>query len=231
MRLRWRDEWRDFLRFLRRPALAPRLHASTSLALRLLQWAALLWLVNLLFLAPLAAAAAYAGGAQHRLLGMASIPWLQALLWAPVVEELLFRYGLRRPAQALWVVPTTLLVLFYGMHWPSAALLATLIGLLVWQARQHAKPLSWAWRKAYARAFPWVFYAASTAFALLHLWNFQLHQTPLWLLPLLVLPQWCTGLVLGWLRVRRGIGASIMLHALFNGGPLLLVYLLLGALA
>jgi membrane protease YdiL (CAAX protease family) len=47
------------------------------------------------------------------------------------------------------------------------------------------------------------------------------------LLPLLVLPQWVTGLVLGWMRVRRGIGASIMLHAMFNGGPLLLIGLIL----
>ena len=32
-----------------------------------------------------------------------------------------------------------------------------------------------------------------------------------------------TGLVLAWLRVRRGIGASIVLHAIFNGGPVLLI--------
>jgi membrane protease YdiL (CAAX protease family) len=61
----------------------------------------------------------------------------------------------------------------------------------------------------------------------MHLYNFNLHHTPLWLLPLLVLPQWLTGLVLGWLRVKRGIGASILLHAIFNGGPLLVVLLIL----
>lgn len=49
----------------------------------------------------------------------------------------------------------------------------------------------------------------------------------MWLLPLLVLPQWATGLVLGWMRVRRGIGAAIALHALFNGGPVLMIWLLM----
>src|SRR5690606_22462690 len=57
----------------------------------------------------------------------------------------------------------------------------------------------------------------------------NLAQTPAWLLPLLVLPQWVTGLVLGWQRVRHGIGAALVLHALFHGGPLLLVWLVLQA--
>jgi len=234
--LRFREEWRDFLRFLRYPRLAPRLPGARLRSgwradwlaglspLRLLQWALLLWGCNLLFLGPLAAVAAHVGGAQHRLLEMVSIPWLHALLWAPVVEELLFRYGLRRPMQALWVVPAAAVALMVGIPWAAILVLPTAVWL---QVRE--RPMPWRWRKAWRRAFGWVFYGASALFALLHLLNFKLHQTPLWLLPLLVLPQWCTGLVLGWLRVRHGIGASMLLHALFNGGPLLLVWLLLGA--
>jgi len=239
--LRFWQEWRDFLRFLRKPALSARLPGArlgrgartdwlNGLSpLRLLQWALLLWACNLLFLGPLAALAAHAGGAQHRLLDMVSIPWLQALLWAPVLEELLFRYGLRHPMQALWVIPAAVAALLYGVQWSTGLLLLTVLSISILQPAQVGKPMPWSWRKTYRRAFAWVFYTASALFALLHLLNFNLHQTPLWLLPLLVLPQWCTGLVLGWLRVRRGIGASMLLHALFNGGPLLLVWLLLGA--
>jgi len=256
--LRLCDECRDFLRFIRRPRLGPRLplrcgrnqglradaptsHKPSAGAwwadwcaglspLRTVQWALLLWACNLVFLAPLAVLAAQLGGAQHRFLGMVSIPWLQALLWAPLVEELLFRHGLRRPAQALWVVPAMVVVLTYGMQTSTAALLLVVLLAMVVQAQIPAKPAPWMWRKTYRHAFPWVFYVTTTLFALLHLMNFSLHQTPLWLWPLLVLPQWCTGLVLGWLRVRRGIGAAILLHAIFNGGPLLLVWLLLGVL-
>lgn len=32
------------------------------------------------------------------------------------------------------------------------------------------------------------------------------------------------GLVLGWIRIRRGIGAAIALHAMFNAGPILLIW-------
>jgi membrane protease YdiL (CAAX protease family) len=40
-----------------------------------------------------------------------------------------------------------------------------------------------------------------------------------------VLPQWVTGLVLGWMRVRFGIGSSMALHGLFNAGPMTLMWL------
>src|SRR5690606_19311102 len=89
------------------------------------------------------------------------------------------------------------------------------------------RPLPWTYRQVYRRYFPWVFHLAALSFAAVHLYNFNLHQTPLWLLPLLVLPQWLTGLVLGWLRIKRGIGASMLLHGLFNSGPLLVVWLVL----
>jgi len=234
------DEWRDFLRFVRKPQLTPRLPGDrlgsgcradwcAGLALgRLLQWVLLLWGLNLLFLGPLAFMAAQLGSAQHRLLHAGSIPWVQVLLWAPVVEELLFRYGLRRIGQAACLAPVMLCVLLLGMQWFSGVLLLIGLWVMVVQAQRGDAALSWRWRRCYQRQFGWVFYASTTLFALMHLYNFKLQQTPVWLWPLLVLPQWCTGLVLGWLRVRHGIGASILLHALFNGGPLLLVWLLLG---
>lgn len=243
----FRSELKDFLRFLRRPRLAPRLAAPRRLGnslqadwlaglspLRLLQWALVLWAWNLLFLGPLAVAAAQAGGAQHRLLEMSSIPWLQALLWAPLIEELVFRHGLRRIGQALWLVPVAAVALFNGPQWATGLLVAMLL-LVLWLPQRRpgtaqASALPWRWRRRYRAWFPWAFYAATTLFAVIHLHNFNLNQTPAWLLPLLVLPQWFTGLVLGWVRVRRGIGAAILMHAIFNGGPLLLVWLLLGTM-
>jgi membrane protease YdiL (CAAX protease family) len=36
-----------------------------------------------------------------------------------------------------------------------------------------------------------------------------------------------TGLVLSWMRTRRGIGTSIAMHAMFNAGPVLVVLALL----
>ncbi|HUH60617.1 MAG TPA: CPBP family glutamic-type intramembrane protease [Candidimonas sp.] len=239
---RFRDELRDFIRFVGKPRLSRRLPGRHSrdgwyedwfpgLSFRgLLKWACFLWAINLVFLGPIAVFAAGAGGATHRM-DINHIPWLHALLWAPVVEELVFRYGLRRPGLSWWLVPAAVGAMLLG---PKASGIALVAGILVaaWTpvlagAACARQPLAWRYRLLYRRWFPWFFQLATLAFAGVHLYNFNLHQTPIWLMPLLVLPQWLTGLVLGWLRVKRGIGASMLLHGLFNGGPLLVVWFVL----
>lgn len=194
---------------------------------RLLAWAALLWLINLFVLGPVAVAAAGVGGVTHRLDLATNIPWLIAVVWAPLVEELLFRYGLRRPRQALWLFPALLPAALYGPHRWTGLLLATVVLLACGSLQPRPEPLKgWntAWRRRYLKHFGWVFHLTALAFAAVHLTNFSFNRTPYWLLPLLVLPQWITGLALGWIRMRRGIGASIALHATFNAGPILLIW-------
>ncbi len=235
----------DFLRFIVRPRPGPRLAAHrTGQGLRadfrlnapwwrLAHWAVLLWMVNIFVFAPLALSAAQATGAQHRL-DIHHLPWLAALVWAPIVEELTFRYALRRPAMLWWFVPLMAAILAQGAG-PTSIMMAAVALLLalapLWYPagyRWHwGWNASWRWRKRMHRAYPWLFHAAALAFAAVHLYNFRLASLNLVLLPLLVLPQWVTGLVLGWMRVRRGIGASMGLHAIFNGGPLLLISLVL----
>lgn len=240
----FRAELKDFFAFIRAPAVAPRLVGQATgdgfwrdwfpaLSLkRLLQWALLMWAINLLFFGPIAVMAAGMGGATHRL-NLDNIPWLTALLWAPVAEELVFRYGLRRVKYVFLLVPLAVAAMLSGPGLTGGLFLAAFL-MLSWvpyglgrpSARQ---PLPWSWRRCYLLYFPWFFHLTSLVFSAVHLYNFNLGQTPWWLWPLLVLPQWVTGMVLGWLRVRRGIGASILLHAVFNGGPLLLVFLALQA--
>lgn len=240
---RFRDEFGEFIRFLRRPRVAPRLPGRRAgrgsweadwlvqIPLRRLwQWAAFLWVINIVFLGPIAFIAAGAGGAQHHM-SLFNIPWLQAIVWAPIVEELVFRYGLRRVGQAVWVVPTAAVIMVTGPTWPTAMLLAVVVVWCRWvEVRSSGMDgglLPWSRRRVYLALFPWVFHASCLLFAAVHLHNFSLNNTPYWLMPLLVLPQWLTGLVLGWQRVKRGIGASMLLHGLFNTGPLLIVWIVL----
>lgn len=242
----FKAELRDFLCFLRKPRLSPRLanqdvghgwHSDWTNGLgvkRILQWAAFLWLINLMVFGPLAAAVATSTGAQHRL-DFANIPWRQAILWAPLVEEMVFRYVLRRPSQFLWVLPVALWCLFNGPQTLTITLLLAIVLLLYVRPATKSGTRSvfsaiglgaaWPrrWYKYYARHFGWAFYGSTVLFAALHLYNFKFDQISLLMLPLLILPQFVTGLVLAWLRIRRGIGASIVLHAVFNSGPLLLI--------
>lgn len=246
--MRFRDELRDFLRFLRSPRLSPRLaqqdignawHTDWTNGLgvkRLLQWAGFLWLINITVFGPLAAAVATSVGAQHKLdpSQLSQLPWKQAVLWAPVVEELVFRYVLRRPSQFLWVLPITIWALFSGPQVVTVVALGVVIVVLLLRSKVPFAP-NWQWpyrwNSQYARHFGWVFYLSTALFAALHLYNFTFSQVPWWFLPLLILPQFVTGLVLAWLRVRRGIGASIILHAVFNAGPILLIMAVMSLLS
>lgn len=170
-RLPFRQEWRDFLRFVVKPALSPRpagrrpghgewsdWFPNVSIG-RLLQWAGVLWAINLLFLGPIALAAAGAGGAEHRL-NLGNIPWMHALIWAPIIEELTFRYGLRQPARAIWVVPVCVVALLAGPQGYAFALAAGVVLLCWWpflkrpSRRLAALPLRW--RRAYRAVFPLV---------------------------------------------------------------------------
>ena len=235
--MRFRDELRDFLRFLRQPRLSPRLpqqdlglawHTDWTNGLgvkRMLQWAAFLWLINITVFGPLAAMVATSAGAQHKL-DLSNIPWKQAVLWAPLVEEMVFRYVLRRPSQFLWVLPVTIWALFAGPQTLTVVALGVVVLLLF--VRPNIRDLQSAvwprrWNVFYVRHFGWVFYGSTVLFAVVHLYNFKFNQISLIVLPLLILPQFVTGLVLAWLRVRRGIGASVILHAVFNAGPILLI--------
>lgn len=242
---RFGQEFLDFLRFVVRPDFArlpgrraqdgwredwfPRMRLG-----RLFQWAGLLWLINLVVLGPIAVAAAGLGGAEHRL-RLDNIPWLQAVLWAPLVEELVFRYGLRRLGQLWWLLPASLCALLIGPSALTMALVALILFACWWPQLQqrpsdHAQ-VAVRFRLRYRKLFFWVLHLSCLAFAAIHLGNFSYTSTPLWVLPLLVLPQWLTGLVLAWIRVRRGFGAAVALHGIFNAGPLLIVWLVLSSVS
>lgn len=232
---RFKAEFADFKQFVRHPRLSPRLPRAPGPAWRgewlgglrvgrLFCWVLLLWAINLAVLGPVAATAASFAGAERRVPGM--LPWFLVVVWAPIIEEMVFRYGLRRPGRALWLAPILLVGLFFGRT--DMVQLGVLIAGVGTAALLAVSGQQWPWSRSrhFSLRFPLVFHGTTLAFAGLHLANFSLTGTALWLLPLMILPQWVTGLVLGWLRVRFGIGASIMLHALFNAGPMTLLWAL-----
>jgi hypothetical protein len=237
---RFRDEFRLFLAFIRRPSLVRRVPRSLTVTgwlgdwwpdirlSRLLAWAATLWVLNVLVLGPVVLAVFELSGATHRI-NVNDLPWLQAILWAPLVEEMLFRFGLRRPVMVLGLVPLMSIVLLNGLAWWASSLLALTV-LSVWWFSAHTRAPSangYKWLRRYCSVFPWVVHLSVVAFAALHIKNFVFDEMAWWMMVVLVAPQWVTGMVLSWMRVQRGVGAAMLLHGIFNAGPLSVAWLAL----
>ena len=229
-----RHELADFLSFVRRPTLRrgrKRFPGTSTTAdwlsglapARLLMWLTVLWTINFIVLGPLAVDVADTSGVKR---APSVLPAYYMVMWAPLVEEMVFRFWLRRPAG--WPLYTAMGLTGFLLG-PGWGLALAIVPLGAWRVAQlmmtpPAKP--WARLRRYRRRFPVYLHLSVLAFALLHLLNYQQGGAPWWLLSLLVLPQWFTGLVLAWSRVRHGIGAAIAMHAGFNALPFILLRLL-----
>lgn len=154
---------------------------------------------------------------------------LLAAVLMPVLEELAFRLWLVNRLVyfgiSLWL---SAIFLYSSLSQVGATLagygvlaLATLITILLLTFKEASQALM---DRVYQYHYGWVFYGATVLFALLHLINFQINLRILLLAPILVLPQLLLGLVLGYLRVRQGIGWAMVLHGLYNAIILSLAY-------
>ncbi len=148
--------------------------------------------------------------------------FLLAAVAAPLMEELAFRLWLvYKPLYvfiSLWIIA----IFMYGALSQIGLLvagysllgLATLITVLMLTFRQTTAILL---ERLYLQHYGWVFYGASILFALMHLINFDTERHILLMAPLLVLPQFLLGLLLGYLRIQLGIVWAIALHGVYNG--------------
>ena len=89
-----------------------------------------------------------------------------------------------------------------------------------------AAVIFWRWRSRpamgwFARVFPLFFWLSTAGFACVHLLNYD--EGSLYVLLPLVLPQFVTGSILGYLRVNYGLWAAMLLHALHNGAGMAMV--------
>lgn len=82
----------------------------------------------------------------------------------------------------------------------------------------------WFFRKS--PYFTGAFWFFTLLFALVHLSNYQGIQGLWYLTPLLVSPQLSLGIILGFIRVKFGLGSAMIFHAAYNAillGPVLLL--------
>ena len=230
-----RAEWQRYAAFLKRPRLParsqPMSRASLRAVLRML-WLDFAMMAVLMVLATLVVAAgvdlpATALENIDITLGIVAL----VVIGAPLLEEIAFRGWLSgRPGHVF-----AMLALAVGLAGIAAVVLqnpdpglATGLVLLVAIVLVPLVALAilWRWRKRdamgwFARVFPLFFWLSTAGFACIHLFNFD-EGTFYVLLPL-VLPQFLTGSILGYLRVHYGLWAAMLLHALHNGTAMALV--------
>ncbi|MEM7730440.1 MAG: CPBP family intramembrane glutamic endopeptidase [Pseudomonadota bacterium] len=146
---------------------------------------------------------------------------LAAVLFAPVIEEVLFRSWLGGARLCLLGLPVLLSLLAVGTAagqvgpMLSFGLAGALSVLILSIARRYSELSPEAQRAARWRLFPTAFYGSALLFAMLHLSNYEGgFSSPV--MALAVLPQFVVGLVLGYVRMRFGLVAAIIFHALYN---------------
>jgi membrane protease YdiL (CAAX protease family) len=213
-------EWRRFFAFLRRPTLPDHAHLSFGgsaralaplLALDLLLMAVVLGSIGL-------AAAMGLKLPEHVLDELKLSPALVGfiVIAAPIGEEALFRGWLSgRTGHILAVIA---LVAGGAALLLADSSIVKLAGVGLGVAVAAAVPFLLRGRPAlpwFQRHFAWFFYASALLFASVHLTNFAGAGASAALLPLVV-PQFVLALILGYLRVNRGLLTGAAMHMLHN---------------
>jgi membrane protease YdiL (CAAX protease family) len=210
--------WGQWAAFVRRPTLPDRAEIGLMGGLR--RVAPLFGLdLSLMVLLLGVAAAAMALGfemPEHMLGDLTLTPWLMLAIvaGAPLAEEIVFRGWLSgRPGHIAAVAAVVAGSVFAALAGVGAMSLAGAIAgfvlgpvlLFVFRKRP---AMGW-----FQRGFRFFFWGSALLFAAVHLSNFAVAGPGL--LPL-VLPQFALALILGYLRVTRGLWSAVLLHILHN---------------
>jgi membrane protease YdiL (CAAX protease family) len=213
-------EWRRFFAFLLRPALPDRTELSLAGSARAI---APLVVLDLLLMAVVLGSIGLAAAMGFRLpehmlnelkLSPALIGFI--VVAAPLGEEALFRGWLSgRPGHILAVLAllaggAALFLAGSSIVKLAGVGLGVAVAAAVLFLLRGRPALPW-----FQRHFAWFFYGSALLFASVHLTNFAGAGASPALLPL-VLPQFVLALILGYLRVNRGLLTGAAMHMLHN---------------
>lgn len=146
------------------------------------------------------------------------VSFLIAILFAPIVEELTFRLGLRFTKanfiiMCAGIIYITIKVLF-NTESHIALLMAVLFNIIFFftiQAKAKSR-LEKFWKTNGVT----IFYLLLGLFSLGHLANYEFSKQMGVLSLILVLPQFFAGIILSYARLKLGIVPAVLLHALGN---------------
>ena len=159
---------------------------------------------------------------------MRSLPvWaylLLGVLIVPLIEELIFRYGLRFKSgyMALLAVVAAIAlgVLAFNLFPLEGAIGAwVILGMALMLYTLNGDAITHFWERVWDKVYGVYFYLVAFAFGLLHIVNFtgfDYASAAVLLIPILVAPQILGGLLLGYMRVKHGFRWGFYLHASHN---------------
>ncbi|WP_395006411.1 type II CAAX prenyl endopeptidase Rce1 family protein [Undibacterium sp.] len=141
---------------------------------------------------------------------------------APLMEEIIFRAGLRNLKYSLFVGPA-LISLLFG-QWQIAAgiflltmFVASYLNFLSLDRRKHKYTgEKFRFGRQFIEHYPKIFWLYAGAFSMVHIANYKFSDASGLLVVFAVIPQLSMGILWGYVRLRDGLSSSIALHSLNN---------------
>jgi len=143
------------------------------------------------------------------------------VLFIPLIEEAFFRFPLKyRRLTINLLVPIILtIIVVYALDIRNSlvkifisVLCLTILILFVIKNKNVNTLLKRLW----SENFNYVFYISTLLFALLHLTNYEYSTELFFLAPILILPQFFGGLLIGYLRIKSGFVWGLVFHMISN---------------
>lgn len=141
---------------------------------------------------------------------------------APILEELVFRAGLRSPTYTLFIGPIFICLLVGSWHFSLFFFLLAGVFTILW----HFPKEYWNKKKEFnipffrgrqfVKHYPQIFYLYAITFALIHTTNFGINNISGILIIFFVIPQFVGALCMNYIRLRDGLGYAIALHSAHN---------------
>lgn len=214
----------DVWSFIKRPRLE---HLSGYFKAHPTQIFPYLLLLDFMMMIPLSALLGLIGleDMDHRVEDLYDKPLMlamQAVLLAPIVEEAVFRLPMKYSYVRMFTACCIVLAMLFAFidSEVTIGLIAISFFLLVaifhFIDQRNDNQINEQMASLWETYFYIPFWILTACFALLHLTNFG-NPFPLYLAPLLVLPQFVLGAVLGYIRTGFGFVFAVLFHALHNG--------------
>lgn len=145
--------------------------------------------------------------------------FLSVVLLVPLLEESLYRAGLKNPVCSLAVAPVVTMAFIVNsvQHAILIAIFPVIIVILTVAHRSLFFGVSSAQlEELHSQKFRLIFWANCLYFACAHLGNFQLSGVQTALFSLVIAPQLVFAALFSYLRLRNGIKSAILSHATIN---------------